>query len=110
MAAIALVLPFGGCASNTARAPTQTWPGSPARVAGYTAHAERPARRVEMEADGQESQSLPYRRETKEPDDPNQPFSPNYGRSQAYNVQDDTGVYVAEQPGQGYLKRAYAAH
>lgn len=109
IAAMALVIPLGACASNTARAPADTWPGSPTRVAGYTAHVERPAR-VEMEADGQESQSLPYRRETQELDDPSEPFSPNYGRAKVSQHNDNRHVYAAEPPAQGYLKRNYAAN
>jgi len=117
VAAVALVIPFGGCASNSTQTASytapHTWPGSPARVAGYTAHAERPVPRVQMEADGQEGQIPPYRREIQEPDDPSEPFSPNYGRSQisrSEGIHDGASDYADAAPAtQGYLKRAYAA-
>lgn len=115
-AAVVLALPFGGCASNSAQTSAHTahsWPGNPARVAGYTAHAERPAPRVHTEADGLEGQMHPYRRETQEPDDPSEPFSPNYGRSQISQADEtygDAAGYANDQPAQGYLKRAYAAY
>lgn len=82
-------------------------------MAGYTAHAERPVPRVQKEADGLEGQMHPYRRETQEPDDPSEPFSPNYGRSQISQADEtygDTAGYADGQPAQGYLKRAYAAY
>ena len=48
-----------------------------ARVAGKVYY------RVEIEDDGLEAQHPPMRRKTSEPDDPTEPFSPNYGRKKA---------------------------
>lgn len=50
-------------------------------MAGYTAQSGPPVRRVEMEADGIEGQPSPYVRDVQVPDDPTQPYSPNYGRT-----------------------------
>ena len=63
-----------GCAQSGTYTP-QSWNvgGPQPAMAG----AVRP--RVEMEADGLPAQTPPLRRESAEPDDPSEPFSPNYG-------------------------------
>ena len=67
--ALALALAVGACASGQAdRAP-------PSSVAGPIAHAA-PA---ELEDDGLPAQTPPTYRAATEPDDPSEPFSPNYG-------------------------------
>jgi hypothetical protein len=63
-------------------------------VAGYTAQANAPAQRVEMEADGLASQTAPYVRDVQIPDDPTQPYSPNYGRAGADNYPDAAPMAV----------------
>lgn len=95
---MAVAVALAGCASRTAQAPSD-WPGDPAtRVAGYTAQSDVPARRVEMEADGLESQRAPYVRDVEVPDDPTQPYSPNYGRAAAYREGSPVAVNTAYIP------------
>lgn len=85
-AALALTLPLAACAANTAQR-SNSWPGAPpTRLAGYTEAEPTARRRVRMEADGMESQAPPLRRQANEPDDPTEPFSPNYGRAQVYRT------------------------
>lgn len=86
-AVLALTIPLAACAANTAQR-SDSWPGEgPTRLAGYTAEGKPTAhRRVRMEADGMESQALPLSRQANEPDDPSEPFSPNYGRVQVYRT------------------------
>lgn len=94
MAGVAIAVPLAGCASRSAKAPSD-WPGDPAtRVAGYTAQSDAPVRRVEMEADGLESQRAPYVRGVEVPDDPTQPYSPNYGRTGINRDNDSAPVAV----------------
>lgn len=85
--ALALTIPLAACAANTAQR-SDSWPGeAPTRLAGYTADSEPKVRRsVRTEADGMESQALPFRRQATEPDDPTEPFSPNYGRAQVHRA------------------------
>jgi hypothetical protein len=69
---VAIVL--AGCAPSGTYTPESWNVGGPQPP---VADAGRP--RVEMEADGLPAQTPPLRREPSEPDDPREPFSPNYG-------------------------------
>jgi hypothetical protein len=60
-----------GCASSSN---TQNRTYAQASVAAY------PGKQPAVEDDGMPSQLPPARRTTKEPDDPREPFSPNYGK------------------------------
>jgi hypothetical protein len=79
-AALLLSLALGACSST---APTTQWVSwKPALFAGPTgglppAAGERP--QVEIEGDGLEGQRPPRKSSETEPDDPTEPFSPNYG-------------------------------
>lgn len=69
---VPLTLVLAGCAPS---GPPEIWNlADPQRV---VANAPRP--RVDLEADGLPAQTPPLRREASEPDDPSEPFSPNYG-------------------------------
>ena len=68
-----LAIVLAGCAPSGAQTEKSWNVGAPASVAD----ASRP--RVQMEADGLPAQTPPPRREASEPDDPSEPFSPNYG-------------------------------
>jgi hypothetical protein len=64
---------LGGCSSSWKPAPP-----APAAIGGASVASIRPA--AEVEFDGLETQRPPRRRpEPAEPDDPSEPFSPNYG-------------------------------
>ena len=78
LAAPVAALALAGCATdnNTYNA---AYAGSPPAYV-----AERPA--VEMEADGMPAQAAPAVRIRSLPDDPSEPFSPNYGGSNPANV------------------------
>jgi hypothetical protein len=69
-------LALGGC-GTTLPAPTGGLFG--AVMAGIAEPERRPAPPVDMEADGLEAQRPPPLRMYRQPDDPAQPFSPNYG-------------------------------
>ncbi len=75
-------LMLGACASRQAQyrvSPQQYAVASQnVRVAGY----QRAAFPTEIEDDGIEAQTEPMARRRVEPDDPSEPFSPNYGRQQ----------------------------
>jgi hypothetical protein len=71
---LVLALGLTGCAQSAALTPEDWNVGGPQTS---VAHAGRP--RVELEADGLPAQTPPLRREPSEPDDPTEPFSPNYG-------------------------------
>jgi len=85
--AVALNVALGGCSSigvsTQAAAQSASWNATlapePGAVAGITpAVPARPV--IEIEGDGIETQRAPRRRATeKTPDDPTEPFSPNYG-------------------------------
>lgn len=80
-ARVALLISFaslvlGGC-GTTVPAPTGGLFG--AVMAGIAEPERRPAPPVDMEADGLEAQRPPPLRMHSQPDDPTQPFSPNYG-------------------------------
>lgn len=68
-----------GCASSQARSfePPTRVSSSPPYVAGPRGAG------VEMEDDGVPVQPPPVARRSTEPDDPSEPFSPNYGRAQS---------------------------
>ncbi len=62
---------LSGCASSQTRTSYYQPVQPPSRLAG--------APPVEVEADGREAQLPPPQRTRAEPDDPTQPWSPNYG-------------------------------
>jgi len=80
-AALLISLSLGACSSSAG--PTTQWASwNPLAIAGPTgglppAAADRP--QVEIEGDGLEGQRPPRRSSEKLPDDPTEPFSPNYG-------------------------------
>lgn len=67
--ALSLALAIAGCAADQPTYRQGSWLGG----------APPPAPRVAMEDDGQPAQTPPLRRSRPEPDDPREPFSPNYG-------------------------------
>ena len=71
---LVLALVLAGCAPSTAFTPAAWNGGGP-----QTPVADAGRLRVEMEADGLPAQAPPLRREPSAPDDPSEPFSPNYG-------------------------------
>ena len=75
---VALALAATGCAGSRTTDPYSTM-----GVGGPRGYASAQHRRVsppqEMEADGMPGQAPPLRRKSPYPDDPSQPFSPNYG-------------------------------
>ena len=88
-----LMLMLGACASPRAqyRVGSQTIGASQQmRVAGY----RKAAQPIELEDDGIEAQTPPLARRLKnEPDDPSEPFSPNYGTApRPDNFSDDEDV------------------
>lgn len=79
-AALLLTLWLGAC--GTAAPPTQSasWyatQGVGAATAAVPVAGARPL--VEIEGDGLEGQRAPRRRAEQAPDDPSEPYSPNYG-------------------------------
>lgn len=70
------VLLLPACAKSPSHVPAQPWKIS---VAPPASHEGWQTVRVEIEDDGIEAQSAPPRRLSNEPDDPMEPFSPNYG-------------------------------
>jgi hypothetical protein len=93
-AALSLSVVAAGCAGDNARQrQAYAYPGMvhvapPAPV--------QPAPRAEIEDDGLPSQAPPMRKRANEPDDPTEPFSPNYGtmppRAQALSAVGDAGT------------------
>jgi hypothetical protein len=89
----ALALGFSACAKQQAPvatvdprfAPQQT----PSRVAGQVYYS------VETEDDGMEAQHPPVLTRASEPDDPTEPFSPNYGRAGASISEDQQAALGA---------------
>jgi hypothetical protein len=71
---VVLGIALAGCARSGPHTQDSWNVGGPPPV---VADADRP--RVQMEADGLPAQTPPLRREPSEPDDPSEPFSPNYG-------------------------------
>jgi hypothetical protein len=70
-----LALAVGGCAKSGAHTSEKSW-NVGARPASV---AETRRAWVDREADGLPTQTPPPRRESSDPDDPSEPFSPNYG-------------------------------
>jgi hypothetical protein len=93
-AVLGLTLAAAGCASDgTQQRYAYAYPGT----AHVTAPAPRPpVPRAEIEDDGLPAQAPPLRKRASEPDDPTEPFSPNYGtvpvRSQANSPVDAAGT------------------
>lgn len=80
--ALLLSLALGGCSSTGATQTGSLFSGPiPALFAGITEpeRERRPAPPIELEDDGIEAQRPPPLRMHSAPDDPTQPFSPNYG-------------------------------
>ena len=78
--ALLLSLALGGCSSTGATQTSGLFGGQiPALFAGITEPERRPEPPVELEDDGIEAQRPPPLRMHSAPDDPTQPFSPNYG-------------------------------
>ncbi|MDX2257436.1 MAG: hypothetical protein NW205_00815 [Hyphomicrobiaceae bacterium] len=77
VAGLAAALLVAGCATRREDAPQPPWPGTPVAA---VAHAEYPVG-GRLEDDGLPAQEAPPRRERPAPDDPSEPYSPNYGRS-----------------------------
>jgi hypothetical protein len=79
--ALLLSLALGGCSSTGAMPNSGLLSASsvPALFAGITEPERRPVPPVEVEDDGLEAQRPPPLRMYSAPDDPTQPFSPNYG-------------------------------
>jgi hypothetical protein len=75
---VVLALMVAGCAPSGRYIP-QSWNAGGPQPA--VANVRQP--RVEMEGDGLPAQTPPLRRERSEPDDPKEPFSPNYGSPSA---------------------------
>jgi hypothetical protein len=70
-----LALALAGCAQSGVHTSEKSWNvGAPP---GSVAEARRAW--VDREADGLPAQTPPPRRESSEPDDASEPFSPNYG-------------------------------
>lgn len=66
---------LGGCAKQPDGNTTFVWPGSqPMQVA-----AAPPPRAPDLEDDGREAQLPPLVKRQPQPDDPREPWSPNYG-------------------------------
>jgi len=79
--ALLLSAALGACSSTTAPTQYAGWYGVLTPGAMSRATPAPPAGpQVEIEGDGIEGQRPPRRRKQHEPDDPSEPFSPNYGR------------------------------
>ncbi len=75
---VAVSLAATGCVSNRLSGPYASMGvGGPRSYASAQGYRTPPTQ--EMEADGMPGQSPPLRRKSPYPDDPSQPFSPNYG-------------------------------
>lgn len=72
-----LCLALGACSTTGATGPATSYYRSP--VTGIAPQLRANAPPVEVEADGIEAQLPPRRRVHLIPDDPTQPYSPNYG-------------------------------
>lgn len=89
-AAVSVVL--AGCASKNTPAPQARVYAPPAKVAAYQ-------RKILIEDDGIEEQTPPLRRKKVVPDDPTEPFSPNYGRSRTLKRSDASASPVYDANG-----------
>jgi hypothetical protein len=106
------VVAVAGCASSR---------GSSYSQAGIQPHVPAPIpTKVEVEDDGVPVQSPPVHRASTEPDDPSEPFSPNYGRGRS-NGQEPSRAKPAPRPAvtrgyestfdaDGIIANAIAAH
>lgn len=75
--ALMLAVVAGGCSSTrTAGTSSDQWY---AADGDYRVAYQPPPPKVDVEDDGIEAQAPPLRRSQQEPDDPSEPFSPNYG-------------------------------
>ncbi len=75
---VALALAAAGCVSSRPSGPYASMGvGGPRGYASAHRYPTPPTQ--EMEADGMPGQAPPLRRKSPYPDDPSQPFSPNYG-------------------------------
>jgi len=86
--ALAAALLAGGCAQDQARtaAPDPRIVPPPYRVAADGTP------QPDLEDDGREAQAPPLKRATPLSDDPNEPWSPNYGAHRATSVRADAGA------------------
>lgn len=102
-AALGLTLAGAGCASDgTQQRYAYAYPGT----AYVTPPAPRPqVPRAEIEDDGLPAQAPPLRKRASEPDDPTEPFSPNYGtvpiRSQVSSPVEGAGTGAGTGPAAG---------
>lgn len=83
---------------------SSAWPGTVVQPAAVVRTS--PPHVEELEDDGLPVQTAPLRREQTGPDDPSEPFSPNYGpptRSASWRTLDDTEADLT-------VSRAMAAH
>jgi hypothetical protein len=76
LAALAVAALAAGCSSTQHAG--YTYPGD-AHAAAVAENRHAHARKPDVEDDGMEAQPEPARRQFVEPDDPSEPFSPNYG-------------------------------
>lgn len=90
---VILPLALGGCATSQARSyePATRVSSFPPNVAGP--HGAT----IEMEDDGIPVQPPPVASRSHEPDDPSEPFSPNYGRAQE-SLNEGTAVETLPAP------------
>jgi hypothetical protein len=78
--AVALSAALGACSSGGAFTQSANWSTALAPVTGAGTTPPPPAGpAIEIEGDGIETQRAPRRTLDKAPDDPREPFSPNYG-------------------------------
>lgn len=78
--ALLLAMAAGGCSSTqTAGRSGASWSSEDE---AYRVAYQAPPPRIEFEDDGMEAQVPPPKRIRDEPDDPSEPFSPNYGSLQ----------------------------
>ena len=82
--ALFAIAALSGCATSQASAPATRISASPQYVAqGETVAKVGSATSIEIEDDGLPAQTPPRVERAPEPDNPNEPYSPNYGRSAA---------------------------
>lgn len=82
----------GGCSANSTAYSEWQFPGDSFQ---HVAEVVTPHRAADIEDDGLEAQVAPPRRSRTEPDDPSQPYSPNYGAGDRMRSQ---GTPAAPQP------------
>lgn len=74
----------------------------------YAAGTAAQPRRIELEADGLPAQVAPPMRRLREPDDPSEPFSPNYGPRPVHRAVASAPMSNAE--ADALIARAIAEH